>query len=256
MRDLSDMNAMRRAAEPDPGFKARQAFSGIFWVMAGLCFIGVFVTGFGMDTFMPDGFGWLLPALFGGIFLFAGIGAALGGGSVLPLGVSAIGFAVAGFSVAYGLGGEALRAALISRALPLALIALFPAVGLGLLIVPGAVAKKKAAAHPVEVHATVYKKELHTWVDRDHHHHRGYRLTWKYYAGGKERFFRSNMTRNPERREVGDAGLLYLSETDPGDAWEKPTGMDVLVTRTVGIVFMVVGGVALAIFAANIHLLG
>lgn len=56
--------------------------------------------------------------------------------------------------------------------------------------------------------------------------------------------------------EVGDDGLLYLSETDPGDAWEKPTGMDLVVIRTVGVIFMVVGGVALAMFTANISMLG
>lgn len=256
MRDLSDLNAMRNAPEPDPGYRARQTLSGVFWAVAGLCFIGVFITGFGLDSFLPDGLGWLLPALFGGVFLFAGIGAALGGQSALPLGVSALGLAISVCAAAYGLGGEDLRDVLITRVLPLALIAVFPAVGLGLLIVPGAIAKRKAAFHPIEVHATVCRKELHTWVDRDHHHHKGWRLTWKYYAGGSEHVFRSTMTRSPERREVGDDGVLYLSETDPCDAWEKPTGMDVIVTRTIGVIFMIVGGAALAMFAANISMLG
>ena len=88
MRDLSDLNAMRNAPEPDHGYRARQTLSGVFWAVADLCFIGVFITGFGLDSFLPDGLGWLLPALFGGVFLFAGIGAALGGQSVLSLGVS------------------------------------------------------------------------------------------------------------------------------------------------------------------------
>lgn len=226
----------------------RQHVSSICWIIAAINFIGVFIVGLGAETFIPSDDIWLLPAQFGGIFLFGGLGAALADKTFYPLLITALGTAISGISTLYGLSNETIRELLLTRIVPIALLSLFPIVGLGLCIIPRTIEKQKAKLHPIEVQATVWKKRKHVWSDLDHHRHRGWKLSWKYHADGKNRIYISNITRNPEPRDIGDTGVLYLSQTDPSDVWEKPTKGDRLISYILGILFVIIGSVALIMF--------
>lgn len=226
----------------------KQHISSICWIIAAINFIGVFIIGLGGETFIPSDYVWLLPAMFGGIFLFGGLGAALSGNTLYPLLAAALGTIITVIAILYGLGNEMIHELLLTRIVPISLLSLFPLVGLGLCIIPRTIEKQKEKLYPIEVQATVWRKRKHVWSDLHHHRHRGWKLAWKYHAGGKNRIYISHITRNPEPREIGDIGVLYLSQTDPTDVWEKPTKGDRLMSYILGLMFIAIGSIALIMF--------
>ena len=226
----------------------KQTISSICWLIAAINFIGVFIIGFGAETFIPSDYLWLLPAMFGCIFLFGGLGAALSGKTLYPLLAAGLGAIITIIAMTYGMGNEIVREILLTRIVPIALLTLFPIVGFGICIIPKSIAKKEAKQHPIEIQATVCKKIKHIWTDHDRHRHRGWKLAWKYCIDGKDRIYTSNITRNPEPRDIGDTGVLYLSETDPTDVWEKPTKADTIALFLIGMIFIIIGSIALIMF--------
>lgn len=221
-------------------------FAKLFGVLALVCFIGTFGLGFFGDTILRDGGEWALVAMFGATFLSFGL-CMTASGHKPGLIFAAVGACVAAASVGYGLGSPAFQAALMETAVPAALLSCFILAGLAMMAVPPILARKQAASHPVETRATVKAKHERISRDSDGHRSRTWVLDWEYYAGGRMRVYHSRTGRSPERREPGDPGVLYLSETDPDDVWEKPQAPERVLFLAIGAMFFAAGAAAMAL---------
>lgn len=220
--------------------------TGMFGVLALLSFAATFILGFAGEL-LPSGYEWLLPALFGSIFFFGGLAVFSGSKQLAALLFVLIGGGVSGFSIAYGVCDGEIQEMLLNKAIPAALLSVFVIAGLVMLIAPRVSYQRKCRLYTQEVRAVVTAKHERIYRDSDGHRHKGWRLDWKYYAGGKERVYRSNIYRRPEPRDVGHEGVLYLREDDPNDAWEKSKDT-VIIFGVIGLIFAAAGVFFLSLF--------
>lgn len=239
----SDIFSSSHKPEPQKaGFL--QSLTGL---LAGACFLGFMILGFAGETVLSDGMMWILPALFGAMFLFAGLSVGLGGQKTGFI-FGGVGAVITSVTLIYAFGGPDLRAVFMNRILPCLLLGVFIIAGLGFMIIPPIRIKQKANLHTMEVQATVIAKHERIHRDRDGHRHRIWSLDWKYNAGGHTRTYCSRIGRRPEPRVPGDQGILYLNPSDLNDVWEAPSRMDMIMPFVLGILFFIVGTGSLAMF--------
>lgn len=249
-RDVPRPGPEGRKAAP-PAAPARPNFAAkLFGILAGLSFLFTFLMGFLGSAMLPAGHEWILAAGFGCIFLFAGLAISAGSGTKGALLFSLAGGCVTGFSLAYGLSGDAWKAALMERVIPAALLSVFVIAGAGLAIVPGRLEASRAKAHPVAVTATVAGKRRRRSTDSDGHSSYSYVLDWTYYVHGREYRYTSRIGRGREPREPGDSGTLYVAENDPKDVWEPMDRSVCVLLAVVGAAFLAAGVFALFILLA------
>lgn len=220
--------------------------AGLFGVLALISFAATFILGFAGE-FLPPGYEWLLPAMFGSIFFFGGLAIFAGSKQLAALLFVLIGGGVSGFSIAYGVCDGEIQEMLLGRAIPAALLGTFVVAGLVMLIALRVSYQRKCRLYTQEVRAVVTAKHERIYRDNDGHRHKGWRLDWKYYAGGKERIYQSNIYRRPEPRDVGYEGVLYLREDDPDDAWEKANDA-MIAFCVIGLIFVAAGVFFLSLF--------
>jgi len=223
---------------------ARMPFlSKIFVILAVVSFVSLFLMPVILTRVSDEtGFAWIMPCLFGCIFLFVGLAVACTKpGRWIGLLFAAVGLCVAGISAVYGISNDATRELMMSQVVPTVFLSVFVLIGVGFLILPGILTRRKAAVYTREVQATVCAKNLRVSRDFDRDRSRTWVLSWKYYAGGRERVYQSNIGRSPERREVGDTGVLYVNPMDSDDVWEKPGPFEKILFLILGVMFAGIG---------------
>lgn len=237
--------------------KGRAAVGGpaasVFGFLALLCFIGVFITAFFLQDFLSDrGLTAVLPCGFGLLFFFAGaMAACTRHGRLLGCLFMTAGAAVAGLSAVYLAGSDDLRGFLMERVVPMAGLSVFVFAGAGFLIVPPMLSKHRSSVYTLAVRATVCGKNEREYRDSENRRHRSWYLDWRYYAGGKQRVYHSITGRSPEKREIGDEGVLYLNPEDLDDVWEKPMMTEKTLFAVIGAMFLAAGLVSMAMFAMS-----
>lgn len=237
------------AARPrEPKQKQPLSIQGLFGLFAVGCLAATMLMGFFGTTFLSDhDLEWALPFMFGLTFFMFGIlilSAKQAFGVIFLL----AGGAVASVSFLYGTGDVEMQDYLMYHVVPLLGALAFFGAGLGFIIIPPILKKKKDRKYSLQVNATVAHKEKRVSHHRDNdgHSHTSvtYPLTWRYVVDGQEYKVKNNSARGPEPRNVGDSDIIYIDPGNPGDirdkAIEKWTG---LFFAIFGIVFAVPGAV-------------
>lgn len=225
---------------------AQKVLSGIIGIPAFLSFASIFILGIFGQGFLEDrGLEWLMIAMFGVTFFLFGLLVLVSARTPFGLIFVAIGGCVAGFAVSYGLGSPELQEKLMSSVVPMAAIAVFPLSGLGVMIGGLVQRSNRRKKYTLEVRAEIVDKKK---VRSRHHDSHGYHtmttypLTWKYSVNGKEYAWRSNMSRKPEPRGIGDSGRLLLNPDNPRDAYDPAVGNGMALFLVIfGAIFVFVG---------------
>lgn len=227
--------------------KKLQSFTGILGLVA---FIGVFIGAFGfMEYFEENDMLWVELVLFGLTFFFFGITAIIGTRQAFPLLFIFVGAGIAGISMAYGFGDEALKIQLMSHIVPMTGLILFPTAGCGLTISGIMRIKRIKETFTEQVQAEIIRKQRQTWYDSDHDHHTSYVLTWRYYAHGEWHEWKSNGGRSPEPREIGDYNMIFINPENPGEAYdEKACRSAAFILIIMGLCFILFGSAGLILF--------
>lgn len=237
------------AARPrEPKQKQSLSVQGFFGLFAVGCLAATMLMGFFGTTFLSDhNLEWVLPFMFGLTFFCFGIlilSAKQAFGVIFLL----AGGAVASVSFLYGTGDVEMQDYLMYHVVPLLGALAFFGAGLGFIIIPPIIKKKKDRKYSLQVNATVVHKEkrVSRHQDSDGHSHTSvtYPLTWRYVVDGQEYKVKNNSARGPEPRNVGDSDIIYIDPENPADirdkVIEKWTG---LFFAIFGIVFAVPGAV-------------
>lgn len=250
----------RRAKEPRSISTGQKAVSAIIGIPALLSFLSIFIMGFfGMDFLESNDLGWVMPAMFGITFFLFGLLILVSARTPFGLIFVIVGGGVAGFAGAYGLGSPELQDRLMQSVIPMAALALFPIAGMGVMIgglVQKANRKKK---YTLEVQARIVDKQKIRSTHRDSdgtHTSTTYPLTWKYTVNGQEYAWRANMSRSPEKRNIGDSGTLLVNPADPKDAYDPVIGKGMVAFLVVfGAVFTAAGIFGIVSLLSQMHVL-
>lgn len=185
---------------------------GLAWITIGS--VGILFFGFGFAAVIADTkIGWLFML---------------------------IGSIVFGSSAYYAYASQQGREIFMEGIVPMMLLSVFLIMGVCVAAIVPYIYIKNKRIHSMQVDAEVIRKTRDYYRDSDGHSRRTYHLTWKYYAGGEWRNYRSNIGRSHERRDVGDRGILWLNPDNYDDCWED-----------IGwgwIAAAVIGGIALMLF--------
>lgn len=210
----------------------------------GLCIASAMVA---PAWFAERGLSWLALGGFG--LLFFGVGlAALLSGQIIGLVFMLIGLAVGGGAAFVTYAPKESAEWFMENVVPMLLLSLFVLVGLGFLLVPPVIRRRKLAKYTEVVPATVTGKDMRWHRNSKGHKYRSYHLSWRYSYRGEWHTYRSNHGRNPEKREPGDEGTLRLDPANPSDVWEEDTMLDRAFFIIMGLVFAGSGGFAMYAF--------
>lgn len=244
-----------KAAAAQPRAEAKPAGSGevkpvgsfrgflcsAFGILGLVAFISVFAMAFLlMPVLENNGLEWLLIADFGAAFFFVGLAVWSGGAGLFPLLFVLVGGAIMGVAILFGLGNDGLRDAIIERGIPFLAGLAFTGAGVGMIIVPRVIYKKRKEQYSVPVDAKIIRKDLRTIHDSDGHRSSCYYLSYEYYYNGKAYKYQSNIGRSPERREPGEYSRLWLDPANPGKVWEGDSFADAILT-ILGVAFLGAG---------------
>lgn len=193
---------------------------------------------------------WLILPSMG--LAFAGLGLLILSAGQLPgLAFLAVGVLVAVIPMVYVLSADDTKAFIVETLMPVGALCAFLLCGIGLIAIPHIADAKAARIHTVQARATVTDKEMRKeWMSTTRGCGRRlvklYYLTWRYYAMGKWRTYKSSVGRSPEPREAGHDGVLWINPDDPADVWEGVDKGSRLATTLMGVGFTFFGIVGLA----------
>ena len=209
--------------------------------------LGFFGTGFLEEL----GLMWVLTALFGSAFFFLGMTVTASSKTPFGLIFVLVGGVIAGVSLVYGLGSEELQEHLFSNIVPLLAMSAFPLCGSGCVIGAMVQSSNRKKKYTVEVQGIVIDKQKvrsrHRDGDGNVHTSTTYPLSWKYVVNGKEYLWRNNSARSPEKRGIGDTGMLKINPDDPRDALDPAVSGSMSVFLVVfGIIFAAAGILGMA----------
>lgn len=161
-----------------------------------------------------------------------------------------VGLGLFTLSIMYGLGYTDLVMTLV----PILGVAIFPIVGIIMSISQLVRYWYYNTLFTQEVQAEVIDKIEKTHISSSRSHsrsrsvsrvHREYFLTWRYYAQGDWRVWKSDIGRESEPRDIGDCGILLINPESPDDAYDKIAESSelgkVLVISVMFIVFGIIG---------------
>lgn len=212
----------------------------IFGSVAGIAFVCMFLAGFLGGRFTLDDLIWVCPAVLGTVLFFVGMAIYMHRRSKYILIIPGFGFVAAFVAILFGVAGESFQEILFERIVPFVMLLGLSVGGLCLSIIPRYRQRQNEMRFTREVRATVIDKQSHMRKDSDGRWCKSWTLIWKYNPDGTERIYRSRISKERERREIGDTGVLYLHPTDPDQAWEKDEA-GVRALSIVGGIFTVFG---------------
>lgn len=193
---------------------------------------------------------WLVLPSMG--LAFAGLGLLiLSAGQRPGLVFLAVGVLVAVIPTVYVLSADYTKAFIAETLMPMGALCAFLLCGIGLIAIPRVADAKAARIHTVQTRATVTGKEMRKeWMSTTRGCGRRlvklYYLTWRYYAMGEWRTYKSGVGRSPEPREAGHEGVLWINPNDPADVWEGVDKGSRLATTLMGVGFALFGIAGLA----------